>query len=199
MPIRFRCVYCDKLLGIARRKAGAVVGCPHCGEKLVVPTPDESAPAHVPAGDHHEEVPEPVAIQPPPLPPAPSPRVKDTPPAPPPAPGKGVPLFERSDFEELLNPEPTFRSGDDLDSPPPAPRPQAQAPAPKKPPAPAPKPVHVEPPRPLEPLSLDDAPQRGNAEGIFISRSKMTWISVLGVLLFAAVFGVGIAVGRMLR
>ena len=40
MPIRFRCVYCDKLLGIARRKAGAVVDCPHCAEKLIVPTPD---------------------------------------------------------------------------------------------------------------------------------------------------------------
>ena len=46
MPIRFRCVYCNQLLGIARRKAGTVVNCPHCGERLIVPTPesdDESA------------------------------------------------------------------------------------------------------------------------------------------------------------
>ncbi len=40
MPIRFRCVYCDKLLGIARRKAGTIVDCPHCKEKLIVPSPE---------------------------------------------------------------------------------------------------------------------------------------------------------------
>ena len=40
MPIRFRCVYCDKLLGIARRKAGAVVNCPQCQQPRIVPTPE---------------------------------------------------------------------------------------------------------------------------------------------------------------
>ena len=40
MPIRFRCVYCDKLLGIAKRKAGAVVDCPQCKQPLIVPTPE---------------------------------------------------------------------------------------------------------------------------------------------------------------
>jgi phage FluMu protein Com len=40
MPIRFRCVYCDKLLGIAKRKAGAVVKCPQCQQPLIVPTPE---------------------------------------------------------------------------------------------------------------------------------------------------------------
>jgi hypothetical protein len=54
MPIRFRCVYCDKLLGIARRKAGAVVNCPQCGQPLIVPTPE----------------PEPAAATTPPTPPA---------------------------------------------------------------------------------------------------------------------------------
>src|SRR5215207_1411046 len=52
MPIRFRCVYCDKLLGIARRKAGAVVNCPQCGQPLIVPTPEpepEAAAAGQPA------------------------------------------------------------------------------------------------------------------------------------------------------
>jgi len=49
MPIRFRCVYCDKLLGIARRKAGAVVNCPQCGQPLIVPTPEpEPAAATAP-------------------------------------------------------------------------------------------------------------------------------------------------------
>ena len=28
MPIRFRCAYCNQLMGIARRKAGTVVRCP---------------------------------------------------------------------------------------------------------------------------------------------------------------------------
>jgi phage FluMu protein Com len=37
MPIRFRCGYCNKLLGIARRKAGSETTCPHCGYTLTVP------------------------------------------------------------------------------------------------------------------------------------------------------------------
>lgn len=45
MPIKFRCVYCDKLLGIARRKAGTVVNCTECGQPLIVPSPEpEPAP-----------------------------------------------------------------------------------------------------------------------------------------------------------
>jgi hypothetical protein len=37
MPIRFRCAYCNQLLGIARRKAGTVVKCPTCAGQVVVP------------------------------------------------------------------------------------------------------------------------------------------------------------------
>jgi DNA-directed RNA polymerase subunit RPC12/RpoP len=37
MPIRFRCAYCNQLLGIARRKAGTVVRCPTCAGQVVVP------------------------------------------------------------------------------------------------------------------------------------------------------------------
>ncbi len=40
MPIRFRCVYCDQLLGIARRKSGTVVKCPNCSGQLMVPSPE---------------------------------------------------------------------------------------------------------------------------------------------------------------
>ncbi|MCI0680701.1 MAG: hypothetical protein L0Y71_01240 [Gemmataceae bacterium] len=40
MPIRFRCAYCNQLMGIAKRKAGQVVTCPKCGGQVVVPTPD---------------------------------------------------------------------------------------------------------------------------------------------------------------
>lgn len=37
MPIRFRCVYCNQLLGISRRKAGNVVRCTNCGGQIIVP------------------------------------------------------------------------------------------------------------------------------------------------------------------
>jgi hypothetical protein len=82
MPIRFRCVYCDKLLGIAKRKAGAVVNCPQCGQPLIVPTPE----------------PEPEATA-----------AATQPASPPPNPGK---LFEQDDFDVLLEGDATFRSPD---------------------------------------------------------------------------------------
>jgi phage FluMu protein Com len=41
MPIRFRCTYCNRLLGIATRKAGTQTRCPHCGYEITVPTPQE--------------------------------------------------------------------------------------------------------------------------------------------------------------
>jgi hypothetical protein len=43
MPIRFRCAYCNQLLGIARRKAGTVVRCPTCAGQVVVPAADAGA------------------------------------------------------------------------------------------------------------------------------------------------------------
>src|SRR5262245_47802168 len=39
MPIRFRCVYCNQLLGISRRKAGTIVRCTTCEGQLIVPDP----------------------------------------------------------------------------------------------------------------------------------------------------------------
>jgi hypothetical protein len=55
MPIRFRCAYCNQLLGIARRKAGTVVRCPSCSGQVVVPSLEEAGlgkdkdkPAHGP-------------------------------------------------------------------------------------------------------------------------------------------------------
>jgi hypothetical protein len=44
MPIRFRCGYCNRLLGIARRKAGSNTTCPHCGATIAVPTPEQPEP-----------------------------------------------------------------------------------------------------------------------------------------------------------
>lgn len=42
MPIRFRCAYCNQLMGIARRKAGTVVRCPTCSGQVVVPATDQT-------------------------------------------------------------------------------------------------------------------------------------------------------------
>jgi phage FluMu protein Com len=42
MPIRFRCNRCNRLLGIARRKAGSETKCPHCGATIMVPRDDEN-------------------------------------------------------------------------------------------------------------------------------------------------------------
>jgi phage FluMu protein Com len=42
MPIRFRCAYCNQLMGIARRKAGTVVRCPKCAGEVIVPSTREA-------------------------------------------------------------------------------------------------------------------------------------------------------------
>jgi hypothetical protein len=55
MPIRFRCAYCNQLLGIAHRKAGTVVRCPTCNGKVVVPSPPaQPAAAEKPMGSQPE-------------------------------------------------------------------------------------------------------------------------------------------------
>ncbi|MEI7684888.1 MAG: hypothetical protein WCL32_07650 [Planctomycetota bacterium] len=43
MPIRFRCAYCNQLMGISHRKVGAVVRCPKCSGQVVVPTVEDGA------------------------------------------------------------------------------------------------------------------------------------------------------------
>lgn len=82
MPIRFRCAYCNQLMGIARRKAGTVVRCPTCAGQIIVPQNDD-----------------PGAVDPPP----PSP-------APPGAAPQPQPLFEGSDFDNVLQMNPPATS-----------------------------------------------------------------------------------------
>jgi hypothetical protein len=48
MPIRFRCAYCNQLMGIATRKSGTVVRCPRCAGEVIVPLMRESQPANGP-------------------------------------------------------------------------------------------------------------------------------------------------------
>jgi hypothetical protein len=47
MAIRFYCPFCDRLLGIAQRRAGAVVECPSCHGKVGVPA-EEGPPPLIP-------------------------------------------------------------------------------------------------------------------------------------------------------
>jgi DNA-directed RNA polymerase subunit RPC12/RpoP len=191
MPIRFRCVYCDKLLGIARRKAGAVVNCPHCSEKLIVPTPeapDEGPNTEGPA----PETPQKEVQQEPAFSPV----------------NSGGQLFERSDFEALLQPEPTYRSNEPEEDVPSPAKPKAKSKQKSGRPAPLPLPPNpldfnnnmedVLPP--LAPIPLDEAPQLGPAsEGIYISRNRATWLSVIAVLALAGTFALGVVVGKLLK
>ena len=48
MPIQFRCTYCNQLLSIATRKAGAVVNCPTCDARIIVPRHSEVAKVPAP-------------------------------------------------------------------------------------------------------------------------------------------------------
>src|SRR5438874_3324880 len=49
MPVRFRCSYCNQLLGISRRKIGLAVTCPTCQGQVIVPPRDtEGIPAPQP-------------------------------------------------------------------------------------------------------------------------------------------------------
>jgi hypothetical protein len=82
MPIRFRCPYCNQLLGIARRKAGTVVECPACHGHVAVPAVE---PPPLPAPAISAEAPAEAAgpfdvelVAPPPLP---APNIAHPPPA----------------------------------------------------------------------------------------------------------------------
>jgi hypothetical protein len=95
MPIRFRCVYCDKLLGIARRKAGTIINCPHCAEKLIVPTPDPADTGPEPDEDPLKGSTTEKALT-----------------------GAPPPLFEALDLDAMLHTKPIRSSGEHVFEPP---------------------------------------------------------------------------------
>lgn len=170
MPIRFRCVYCEKLLGIARRKAGAVVNCPHCNEKLIVPTPEPGAASEAddePVGTEEEDA---LAAA---------------------AAASKMKLFEHHDFDAMLQGAPTFRANENTNGPP------AFMPPPPfvAPPAAAPMSQPVEPSSVPQPL-LNRLPMQ---QGIFVSSSKLMWLSIAFVVVLALTFGAGLMVGRMMK
>ncbi len=148
MPIRFRCAYCNQLMGIARRKAGTVVRCPTCSGQVVVPNPELDAPG-----------------------------------------GNPPPLFERSDFDKMLEQSPV------IDHPvlPPA------GANPEIPPAPhGAWGTHPEPAFPAEKLHPVPALPPPSAPGVFLSPTRVTLIVVVVILLIAVAFGGGLLVGKFL-
>lgn len=182
MPIRFRCVYCDKLLGIARRKAGAVVNCPHCSEKLIVPTPEPEVGAVAPSEDELKGTDE---------------AEVDVP-----AGGGAVKLFEQNDFDALLEAEPTFRAVEPrISAPAPAREPELPAPQANVPTTPLPPP-HLLPQLPKQSPALAPSPfltpDPKHPPGYFFSPAKATWLSVAVVVLVALAFGGGLIVGKMM-
>jgi hypothetical protein len=115
MPIRFRCAYCNQLLGISRRKANQVVRCPTCAGEVVVPEPEAGAeepePAPVPANQplfersdfddlFNAPVVEGPAVKPAP-PPQPAPAPPPPLPASSPAPAWNPPAAEVFDVDRL--------------------------------------------------------------------------------------------------
>ncbi|MBW3597998.1 MAG: hypothetical protein KY475_12065 [Planctomycetes bacterium] len=49
MPVRFRCEHCQQRLSVGSKKAGAVVSCPQCKNKVTVPAEEPSAQPPAPA------------------------------------------------------------------------------------------------------------------------------------------------------
>jgi hypothetical protein len=192
MPIRFRCPHCHQLLGIARRKSGSMVHCPTCNANVLVPDTDEPS-------DEPEIPSPPVAPVPVPAPvAAPEAHVPASPP-PPSAPGPG--LFDRDDFDALLKfsvsgpVEPRKSASGSVHTPVPATR----NPAPEARPAPAPPPPpagHVDPLQALRPLPRERAPAPVN--GILLTPTRATVLTVVVILLVAIAFGAGLIVGRFL-
>src|SRR5438552_1362618 len=127
MPIRFRCDYCNQLLGISRRKAGTIVRCTTCEWQLIVPDPSDAATE---GAGPNEPVPQPDGDD--------APKTEAASRQPEVASG-GV--FEGSDFDAFLEPLNGGGAGPAVASPP-APSSKRSAPssvsAPARLPAPAP-------------------------------------------------------------
>jgi hypothetical protein len=150
MPIRFRCQHCHQLMGIARRKAGTEVQCPTCRHGTLVPREeaDVAEPRALAGGAATA--------------------------------GAGVsePLFERSDFDDVLR---------GTEAPP-----RLARPAPKK---------HLTGPRPGDAAPAPAAPSQpsllgGAPPGIFLSSNQATLLAVAAIILLAVAFGAGLLVGR---
>ncbi|MBL8865491.1 MAG: hypothetical protein KF873_09370 [Gemmataceae bacterium] len=196
MPIQFRCPSCDRMLGIAKRKAGTSVKCPRCAADVRVPAlagmavetngPVGAAPAIPKAPKEAISATAPSAVVTAPRS-APAERKVDS-----------MPLFERPDFESLLNPA--------LEKAKPAPAIVAPIAAPAKaappvptPPIPAPLPeARRERPLPSQPYLDDIAEEAIDVEDlsntIILTRRSLT----IAVAVVALLMGIAFAAGYFL-
>src|SRR5262245_62249565 len=187
MPIRFRCVYCDTLLGIARRKSGTVVKCPSCAGRLIVPAreaDDDDAGPDAPTSSTDDvggtrrtatqlertEKAAPVQTRDPQA-----------------TVGEAGMLFERSDFDELLKPAIERKPGLAVKG---NPRRSSAAPAPASAPsvAPAPAPFDFSQPAPSPAAAPRQAPQpAASKSGLVLTPLKLV------VLLLLVLVGIGLS------
>jgi len=179
MPIRFRCAYCNQLMGIARRKAGKVVRCPSCASQVTVPLPDTDEPGEPAVQPRKEkDASEPIFER--------SDFDEIFNPAPAPAPVRK----KRPEVSPFAF---------DIPDPPPAPELVDVYPKPE-PPAPGPAPVPPAPvPQKSEVPSSPPAPATPTKPGIWLTPGLATLLSVAAVVALALAFAAGFLLGIFLQ
>lgn len=132
MPIQFRCPSCDRMLGIAKRKAGSSVKCPRCAADVRVPAlAGMAVESNGPVGAAPAIPKEPREKKSPPT--APSAVVATPRAANAERKVDSMPLFERPDFESLLNPALEKAKPAAPSNPAPVPVARRESPLPSKP------------------------------------------------------------------
>jgi hypothetical protein len=185
MPIQFRCPACDRMLGIAKRKAGTSVKCPRCAADVRVPALAGMAVETIGPVGAAPAIPKEPKVSP--TAPAVAVAAKRT------ASDRKVdsmPLFERPDFESLLNPA--------IEKAKPAPVDPLAAPTPAAPPIPPPIP-EARRERPLPSMAYVDAPQdaidvEDLSNTIILTRRSLT----IAVAVIALLMGLAFAGGYFL-
>ena len=177
MPIQFRCPACERTLSIARRKAGTSVKCPQCAAMVMVPAMAGVAiETTEPANQKRLPVIQPEVVNKPNH--APS-KVKSRANSQNATKEKvdSMPLFERPDFESLLNPALAQAKNESLRKA----RPEENAtPAPVAPLAPLPLPSE---PEPSKPVAIDNH--------LVMSRRKLAMIAIAIAVLIGISFVAG--------
>jgi hypothetical protein len=194
MPIRFRCVYCDQLLGIARRKSGTVVKCPNCAGQLIVPSPepnDDDAGPDAPTASTEDvggsRRPAATATAAEKTAPAPAIEAQT-------AAGSAGMLFERSDFDELLKPAIERKSAPAARSIPAGPPRRATAPAPVQPASAPAAAFDFSQPAPAAAVTV----HRPAQSGLVLTPLKLVLLALLVLFGLGLAFAGGILLGWML-
>lgn len=169
MPIRFRCVHCNQLLGIARRKAGTMVRCPSCATEVLVPSADNPEAVEQ-LTQRANEPPEPIEDEP-------------------------APVFERSDFDEAFRPPAGEVAAPSFQPVPTSAEPNVPVSSWQDGEE---SEINVER-VPVPPEVLEAVHQGAARPGIWVSPTMATLLSVLVVVALALAFAAGLAVGLFFR